>query len=60
METVEYKNINFTVWDVGGQDKVGQRESFSLNASFSFSIDSDPTPMEALFPKHSRPDLCRR
>ena len=23
LETVEYKNINFTVWDVGGQDKVG-------------------------------------
>lgn len=22
METVEYKNICFTVWDVGGQDKI--------------------------------------
>jgi GTPase SAR1 family protein len=22
VETVEYKNISFTVWDVGGQDKV--------------------------------------
>ena len=22
METVDYKNISFTVWDVGGQDKV--------------------------------------
>ena len=22
VETVEYKNINFTVWDVGGQDKL--------------------------------------
>ena len=22
VETVEYKNIAFTVWDVGGQDKV--------------------------------------
>lgn len=22
METVEYKDISFTVWDVGGQDKV--------------------------------------
>jgi Cft2 family RNA processing exonuclease len=21
-ETVEYKNISFTVWDVGGQDKI--------------------------------------
>merc|ERR1711870_176385 len=22
VETVEYKKINFTVWDVGGQDKI--------------------------------------
>ena len=22
VETVEYKNINFTVWDVGGQNKI--------------------------------------
>ncbi len=24
VETVEYKNISFTVWDVGGQDKASQ------------------------------------
>ena len=24
METVEYKNISMTVWDVGGCDKVGE------------------------------------
>ena len=24
VETVEYKNINFTVWDVGGQHKIRQ------------------------------------
>ncbi|MFQ6626639.1 hypothetical protein Gotur_004899 [Gossypium turneri] len=28
--TVEYKNISFTVWDVGGQDKV-TRFSFYSN-----------------------------
>merc|ERR1711943_136761 len=22
VETVQYKNVNFTVWDVGGQDKI--------------------------------------
>ena len=22
VETVDYKNVSFTVWDVGGQDKV--------------------------------------
>ena len=26
VETVEYKNISFTVWDVGGQDKVRDGE----------------------------------
>jgi GTPase SAR1 family protein len=30
VETVEYKNISFTVWDVGGQDKVFQL-SFPYN-----------------------------
>jgi hypothetical protein len=30
VETVEYKNISFTVWDVGGQDKVW----FSINFIF--------------------------
>ncbi|KAL7249276.1 hypothetical protein ACSBR1_011429 [Camellia fascicularis] len=25
VKTVEYKNISFTVWDVGGQDKVSKR-----------------------------------
>ena len=27
VETVEYKNISFTVWDVGGQDKVRPRRT---------------------------------
>lgn len=27
MESVEYKNISFTVWDVGGQDKVNLDET---------------------------------
>ncbi len=22
VETVEYKNINFTIWDIGGQDRI--------------------------------------
>ncbi|MBA0656203.1 hypothetical protein Goklo_008582 [Gossypium klotzschianum] len=32
VETVEYKNISFTVWDVGGQDKV---TSFSFYSNIS-------------------------
>ena len=30
VETVEYKNISFTVWDVGGQDKVNRRSYADL------------------------------
>ena len=30
VETVEYKNIKFTVWDVGGQDKVTNISIFNL------------------------------
>ena len=31
VETVEYKNISFTVWDVGGQDKVTAVAHISLS-----------------------------
>ena len=31
METVEYKNISFTVWDVGGQDKVRPRNDITID-----------------------------
>lgn len=30
VETVEYKNISFTVWDVGGQDKVSMHLEFEF------------------------------
>ncbi len=29
VETVEYKNISFTVWDVGGQDKARSRRGLA-------------------------------
>jgi GTPase SAR1 family protein len=35
VETVEYKNISFTVWDVGGQDKVNDLSPFSRHPSCS-------------------------
>lgn len=31
VETVEYKNVSFTVWDVGGQDKVLLPSNFTYN-----------------------------
>jgi hypothetical protein len=33
VETVEYKNISFTVWDVGGQDKVLTQSSVTLTSA---------------------------
>lgn len=51
VETVEYKNINFTVWDVGGQDKVKNGEKLKEL--------TDSTTLEALLPEHSGPHLRR-
>ena len=43
VETVEYKNINFTVWDVGGQDKIRPlwRHYFQGTQGLIFVVDSN-------------------
>jgi len=43
VETVEYKNISFTVWDVGGQDKIRPlwRHYFTNTQGLIFVIDSN-------------------
>jgi len=43
VETVEYKNISFTVWDVGGQDKIRPlwRHYFSNTQGLIFVVDSN-------------------
>ena len=43
METVEYKNISFTVWDVGGQDKIRPlwRHYFQNTEGLIFVVDSN-------------------
>jgi len=43
VETVEYKNINFTVWDVGGQDKIRPlwRHYYQNTQGIIFVIDSN-------------------
>jgi ADP-ribosylation factor protein 1 len=43
VETVEYKNISFTVWDVGGQDKIRPlwRYYFQNTQGIIFVIDSN-------------------
>lgn len=43
VETVEYKNISFTVWDVGGQTKIRKlwRHYFSNTDGVIFVVDSN-------------------
>lgn len=43
VETVEYKSINFTVWDVGGQDKIRPlwRHYFQNTQGLIFVVDSN-------------------
>ena len=38
VETVEYKNISFTVWDVGGQDKIRPLWCASTSHAHRFAI----------------------
>jgi hypothetical protein len=58
VETVEYKNINFTVWDVGGQDKIRPlwRHYYQNTQGIIFVVDSndrDRIPEGALRPATS-------
>merc|ERR1711941_255145 len=43
VETVEYKNISFTVWDVGGQDKIRPlwRHYYQGTNGLIFVVDSN-------------------
>merc|ERR1712224_645806 len=42
VETVEYKNISFTVWDVGGQDEIRPlwRHYYQNTQGLIFGVDS--------------------
>merc|ERR1711964_152447 len=45
VESVEYKNVNFTVWDVGGQEKIRPlwRHYYTNTQGVIFVIDSADT-----------------
>merc|ERR1719219_1929250 len=45
VETVDYKNISFTVWDVGGQDKIRPlwRHYYQNTQGIIFVVDSADT-----------------
>ena len=52
VESVEYKNIKFTVWDVGGQDKIRQlwRHYYNNTHGLIYVVDSaDKQSMQANF-----------
>lgn len=46
VETVEYKNLQFTVWDVGGQDKIRPlwRHYYGGTKAMIFVVDSNDLP----------------
>jgi GTPase SAR1 family protein len=43
VETVQYKNINFTMWDIGGQDKIRPlwRYYYQGNDAIIYVVDSN-------------------
>merc|ERR1712039_908366 len=43
VETVEYRNLNFTVWDVGGQDRIRKlwRHYFTGTNGIIYVVDSN-------------------
>merc|ERR1712094_168594 len=43
VETVEYKNIRFTVWDIGGQDRIRKlwRHYYQGTQGLIFVVDSN-------------------
>nr|ACM09579.1 ADP-ribosylation factor 4 [Salmo salar] len=61
VETVEYKNICFTVWDVGGQDKIRPlwRHYFQNTQGLIFVVDSNDRERVAEFGMSRLPVLPR-
>jgi small GTP-binding protein len=57
VETVEYKNISFTVWDVGGQDKIRPlwRHYFQNTQGLIFVVDSNDRERVA----EAQDELCK-
>ncbi|XP_008327473.1 ARF GTPase 2a [Cynoglossus semilaevis] len=57
VETVEYKNISFTVWDVGGQDKIRPlwRHYFQNTQGLIFVVDSNDRERIG----EAKDELCR-
>jgi hypothetical protein len=57
VETVEYKNISFTVWDVGGQDKIrcAGKRAVPRRQRGEGSSRAAQAPVAPLLPEHAGP-----
>ena len=57
VETVEYKNISFTVWDVGGQDKIRPlwRHYYQNTQGLIFVVDSNDKVRRPATRRHACP-----
>ncbi|KAH0629157.1 hypothetical protein JD844_011012 [Phrynosoma platyrhinos] len=53
VETVEYKNISFTVWDVGGQDKIRPLWRHYFQNTQGMIIDFSTLVEEVCIPEHT-------
>jgi hypothetical protein len=57
VETLNYKNMSFVIWDLGGQEKVGENDSFCFSfdilSSFRYLLTAS-SPVVSLLPEHPR------
>ena len=58
IETVEYKNIKFTVWDVGGSDRISPlwTHYYQNTDAIVFVVDSRDTDFERIQDAHDELD----
>mmetsp|Transcript_4462 Transcript_4462/g.8670 ORF Transcript_4462/g.8670 Transcript_4462/m.8670 type:complete len:183 (-) Transcript_4462:187-735(-) len=57
VETVEYKNINFTVWDIGGQDKIRKLWRYYYNGTNGAIFIVDSSDRDRI--EDAREELCK-
>jgi len=57
VETVKYKGISFTVWDVGGQDKIRPLWRHYFNNTQGTAVNIFSLPFNGSH-RYTRPHLC--